>query len=103
MEKKTRHYRLEEIQAQMKTVQDLRLTYSAMEGIRRAGMVNQDALDVVQSLSRHNFYKSMTTHADHRVWQDVYRAERNGLELYIKFQRDSAGFFFTISFKPWET
>jgi hypothetical protein len=45
----------------------------------------------------------MTTHADHRVWQDVYRAERNGLELYVKFQRDSAGFFFTISFKPWET
>ena len=103
MEKKTRHYRLEEIQAQMKTVQDLRLTYSAMEGIRRAGMVNQDALDVVQSLSRHNFYKSMTTHADHRVWQDVYRAERNGLELYIKFQRDPEGIFFIISFKPWET
>nr|WP_254789287.1 type II toxin-antitoxin system MqsR family toxin [Azotobacter beijerinckii] len=28
------------------------------------------------------FYKSMTTHADHRVWQDVYRnrpAKSSGL------------------------
>ena len=103
MEKKTRHYHLEEIQAQMKTVQELRLTYSAMKGIRCAGMVNQDALDVVQSLSRQNFYKSMTTKADHSVWQDVYHAEWNDLELYVKFQRDSAGFFFTISFKQWGT
>ena len=103
MEKKTPHYRLKEFQAQMKTVPDLKLTKSAMEGIRRAGMVNQDALYVVQSLSRQNFYKSMTTHADHRVWQDVYHSEWNNLELYVKFQRDSAGFFFTISFKPWET
>jgi len=26
------------------------------------------------SLSRREFYKSMTTYADHRVWQDVYHA-----------------------------
>ena len=103
MEKRTPHYRLEEIQAQMKTVQDLRLTNSAAQDIRRAGMVNEDAVTVLQSLSRHNFHKSMTTHLDHRVWQDVYHAEWNDLELYVKFQRDPAGFFFTISFKPWET
>lgn len=30
---------------------------------------------VIASLTRHNFYKSMTTYADHRVWQDVYYAE----------------------------
>ena len=103
MEKRTPHYRLKEIQAQMKTVQDLRLTHSATIGIRRAGMTNEDAVAVVQSLSRHNFYKSMTTTKDHRVWQDVYHAEWNDVELYIKFKHDSAGFFFIISFKPWET
>ena len=30
-------------------------------------------------------YKSMTTHADHRVWQDVYHAHcPNGKTAYIK-------------------
>jgi motility quorum-sensing regulator/GCU-specific mRNA interferase toxin len=45
----------------------------------------------------------MTTHQDHHVWQDVYHAEWHGLQLYVKFQRDPEGFFFAISFKPWET
>jgi motility quorum-sensing regulator / GCU-specific mRNA interferase toxin len=30
-------------------------------------------LAVVLAMSPADFYKSMTTHADHRVWQDVYR------------------------------
>jgi len=31
------------------------------------------------------FYKSMTTYADHRVWQDVYHAPcPNGKMAYIK-------------------
>lgn len=31
------------------------------------------------------FYKSMTTHADHRIWQDVYHADlSSGLQAYIK-------------------
>ena len=29
-------------------------------------------------------YKSMTTYADHRVWQDVYHIHSHGLEIYIK-------------------
>jgi motility quorum-sensing regulator/GCU-specific mRNA interferase toxin len=100
MEKRTPHYRLSEIQAQIGTAQGLRLTESAKLGIRRAGMALVDAVAVVQGLSRRNFYKSMTTNADHRVWQAVYHAEWGGLALYVKFQRDAAGFYFTISFKP---
>jgi motility quorum-sensing regulator / GCU-specific mRNA interferase toxin len=30
-------------------------------------------LDVIRSLTLADFHKSMTTHDDHRVWQDVYR------------------------------
>jgi motility quorum-sensing regulator/GCU-specific mRNA interferase toxin len=26
----------------------------------------------------------MTTHADHRIWQDVYRAETENGEVYLK-------------------
>jgi motility quorum-sensing regulator/GCU-specific mRNA interferase toxin len=60
-------------------------------------MSQADALAVVQKLSRKNFYKSMTSHADHRVWQDVYHGQWNGIALYLKFQR--AGEYFVVSFK----
>lgn len=40
---------------------------------------------VVMSLTTRHFYKSMTTHADHRIWQDVYRARTaHGDEVYLK-------------------
>ena len=91
------HYLLAEIQAQMTTVQEMNLTVSARTGIRAVGMAQVDALTVVQALSRRDFYKSMTTHADHRVWQDVYHGRWNSAALYIKFQR--AGEYFVVSFK----
>jgi hypothetical protein len=31
-----------------------------------------------------NFYKSMTTHADHRVWQEAYRPSTAAGEVYLK-------------------
>lgn len=43
---------------------------------------------VVTSLTPSDFYKSMTTHADHRIWQEVYRTrtadgvERQAAELF---------------------
>lgn len=97
MEKLVPHYSLAEIQAQMTSAQAMNLTVSAHGGIRAVGMAQADALAVVQSLTRNDFYKSMTTHADHRVWQDVYHGEWNGIALYIKFQR--AGEYFVVSFK----
>lgn len=37
------------------------------------------------SLTSTNFYKSMTTHADHRIWQDVYHAKTaNSADVYLK-------------------
>ena len=52
---------------------------------------------LVQSLTSANFYKSMTIHADHRTWQDVYHSEWQEIALYIKFQQE--GEYFVISFK----
>ena len=47
---------------------------------------------MIGSLTLRDFYKSMTTLADHRVWQDVYHsATPVGKEAYIKITlRDSA-------------
>ena len=37
------------------------------------------------SLTFANFYKSMTTHADHRIWQDVYRTTTaSSIDVYLK-------------------
>jgi len=41
-------------------------------------------LTVVMALTQADFYKSMTTHADHRVWQDVYRPMTSIGEVYLK-------------------
>lgn len=97
MEKGTPNYSLADILAQMQSVPDMNLTVSARTGIRDAGMGQMDALAVVKTLTRKHFYKSMTTHVDHRVWQDVYHGQWGDVSLYIKFQR--AGEYFVVSFK----
>jgi len=70
MEKHKSHYLLKAIQAQMSTLDAMNLTLSARAGIRAAGMAQADALAVVQGLTAVDFYKSMTTNTDHRVWHN---------------------------------
>ena len=49
------------------------------------GLSETEALAVIASLSNGMLLKSMTTHADHRLWQDVYHAPcTNGKTAYIK-------------------
>ncbi len=97
MEKRKPHYTLADIKAQMATVSEMNLTVSAKLGIRQAGMSATDALAAVRGLTLADFYKSMTTHHDHTVWQDVYHTTWNSRALYVKFQR--VGVYFVISFK----
>jgi len=44
----------------------------------------QGMLDVVLSLSSADFYKSMTSLADHKIWQDVYRPNTSAGDVYLK-------------------
>jgi motility quorum-sensing regulator/GCU-specific mRNA interferase toxin len=39
---------------------------------------------VVASLTMKDFYKSMTTYADHTIWQDVYRPKTPAGDVYLK-------------------
>lgn len=97
MEKRRPHYELKAIQAQMDAVETLVLTMSARHGIKRAGMTLRQAWLVIRNLGPANFFKSMTVHADHRVWQDVYHGSFRGKALYIKFQRLDD--YIVVSFK----
>ena len=67
-------------------------TKSALDGGRAMGLTSAEMLAVIASLTRRHFYKSMTTYADHRVWQDVYHAPTPvRRDAYIKITlRDTA-------------
>jgi motility quorum-sensing regulator / GCU-specific mRNA interferase toxin len=38
----------------------------------------------VVALTATDFYKSMTTYANHQIWQDVYRPCTEAGEVYLK-------------------
>jgi motility quorum-sensing regulator/GCU-specific mRNA interferase toxin len=85
MEKSTPHCKLPAIKALIEAGQ-VRATASAFNGARELGINDLAGMcGVVFSLIPADFYKSMTTYADHRVWQDVYRTKTaNGDEVYLK-------------------
>ncbi len=62
----------------------VRATHSARLGATALGMEVSDMLAVVMTLTPADFYKSMTTHADHKVWQDVYRPSTPAGDVYLK-------------------
>jgi motility quorum-sensing regulator/GCU-specific mRNA interferase toxin len=83
MEKRTPHCRLSVVKTLIAEGQ-VRATASALSGAAALGLAFGDMLDVVMSLTIHDFYKSMTTHANHRVWQDVYRPGTHAGDVYLK-------------------
>ena len=85
MEKQVPHYGLPVIKARVLKDGVLVFTATARQGASALGLSEFDAISVVLNLQRAQFFKSMTTHADHRVWQDVYHAPcPNGKIAYIK-------------------
>jgi motility quorum-sensing regulator/GCU-specific mRNA interferase toxin len=83
MEKRTPHCRLAVVKA-MVAEGKVRATVSALAGGAALGFTFEEIVGVVVALTPRDFYKSMTTHADHRVWQDVYRPRTAAGEVYLK-------------------
>ena len=85
MEKKTPHYNLVDVQAVVAIPISRPFTATALRGGLELGLSETEMRRVVCALSRRDFYKSMTTHADHREWQDVYHGvTEDGVLVYIK-------------------
>ena len=53
-------------------------------GANELGFDYLEMLAVIMLLKSSDFYKSMTTYADHRVWQDVYRPSTTLGDVYLK-------------------
>ena len=83
MEKRTPHCKLTIVKA-MVNAGKVRATKAAREGGAALGFDFDGMLAVILALTTADFYKSMTTHADHRVWQDVYRPTTPVGEVYLK-------------------
>jgi len=83
MEKKTPHCKLQVVKALVE-VGKVRTTHAARFGASELGFSFSQMLDVVMALSPDDFYKSMTTHADHTTWQDVYRPTTQAGGVYLK-------------------
>lgn len=83
MEKSSPHYKLPAIKALIEAGK-VRSTISALAGGAALGFDFDGIIGVIKSLSQKEFYKSMTTHADHKVWQDVYRPTTQAGEVYLK-------------------
>ena len=83
MEKGTPHCKLPLIKA-LVTVGKVRTTHAARAGANDLGFDFSDMLSVVMALKAADFYKSMTTCADHTAWQDVYRPSTPAGDVYLK-------------------
>lgn len=83
MERRTPHCRLSVVKSLVLAGQ-VRATFSAVAGGSALGLDLQGMVSVVKALTPRDFYKSMTTHADHRIWQDVYRPMTVVGEVYLK-------------------
>lgn len=83
MEKPTPHCKLNVVKAFV-AAGKVRVTHSARLGATALGFELADMLAVVTALNAADFYKSMTTHADHTVWQDVYRPRTQAGDVYLK-------------------
>jgi motility quorum-sensing regulator / GCU-specific mRNA interferase toxin len=83
MGKRTPHYPLSRVKALLHAGK-VRTTFSALAGATALGFDFDAMLAVVHALAAKNFYKSMTTDADHKVWQDVYRPTTASGSIYLK-------------------
>ena len=83
MEKSTPHCKLPVVKGLIEAGK-VRATMSALTGGAALGFDFDWIVDVVMALAPGDFHKSMTTHADHRIWQDVYRPMTAAGRVYLK-------------------
>lgn len=99
MEKWRPTYDLAAIKRVLGRAENLAITGTALRDALALGFARHDVASAIRGMDRSMFVKSMTTYADHRVWQDVYHVPAEGIVLYVKFQADVLTEFRVMSFK----
>jgi motility quorum-sensing regulator/GCU-specific mRNA interferase toxin len=83
MEKRTPHCLLYVVK-RLAGEGQIRATFTANKTAEELGFDFDGMVAVVLDLTPKDFYKSMTTHLDHRIWQDVYRPTTMLGDVYLK-------------------
>ena len=83
MEKRSPHCKLSVVRTLIEAGK-IRTTHTARAGAVALGFSFSDMVAVVLALTPADFYKSMTTYADHTIWQDVYRPKTRAGDVYLK-------------------
>jgi motility quorum-sensing regulator/GCU-specific mRNA interferase toxin len=100
MEKGKPHYLLSNIKALVAREGEHAFTFTARQDVWAMNLTMKDAADIIATLDHAMFYKSMTTHTNHRIWQDVYHGYcPNGKTAYIKFTLNEERQEIVIQFK----
>jgi motility quorum-sensing regulator/GCU-specific mRNA interferase toxin len=99
VDKRKPTYDLEAFKAVCGKVETLHVSGTALRGAAALGFDSAEVAATVRTMQRQHFYKSMTSYADHRVWQDVYHVPSPAGLLYIKFTADAVMEFVLLSFK----
>lgn len=99
MEKKKPHYALELVKRLIADERRDPFTQSAKNGAAEMGLEAGELRGIVSGLALRDFYKSMTTHASSRVWQDVYRPVTRRGAAYVKVMVNLEKNLIVVSFK----
>ena len=83
MEKRIPHVPLVRV-LELAAVGRVRATMAAFQSAAELGFDRAEMIEIIMGLDHLDFYKSMTTYSDHRVWQDVYRPMTRVGRLYLK-------------------
>lgn len=94
MEKFNPTYSLEEFKNS-----NFEITKTAQKNAEDLGFEMKDIRKVVSSMELKHFYKSMTSYANHKIWQDVYYVPYGDIILYVKFTQNVISEFTLLSFK----
>jgi motility quorum-sensing regulator / GCU-specific mRNA interferase toxin len=77
----------------------MRVTVVATRTAAALGFGRAEIEATIRTMQRAQFYKSMTSYGDHRIWQDVYHVPSPAGALYVKFTADVVSEFVLLSFK----
>jgi motility quorum-sensing regulator / GCU-specific mRNA interferase toxin len=98
-EKRKPHYPLAHLQTLVQNPATRQLTAISRRGAAAFNWGVDEIVQCIIGLKRQDFFKSMTTYEDSKIWQDVYLPIFHNVELYVKLQVSPDGQGVVISFK----
>jgi motility quorum-sensing regulator/GCU-specific mRNA interferase toxin len=98
-EKRRPHYALKRLQDLVQNPATREITASSRVGATKLAWGEEEIVLCVLELTIRDFYKSMTSYYNSKIWQDVYRPTFRGIDLYVKLQISPEERGVVISFK----